>query len=60
MTANQKMMLAHEIRMWLMGVIVPMGCIVVTLATNPSCQRWIENRRARRKLKKANKAKSVN
>jgi hypothetical protein len=54
------MMLAHEIRMWLMGVIVPMGCIVVTLATNPSCQRWIENRRARRKLKKANKAKSVN
>lgn len=60
MTANQKLVAAHETRMWITTIIVPVITISIMIASNPTVQKWIAKKRAERRQKKLNKVKSAN
>jgi hypothetical protein len=50
MTANQRIMIMHETRMWVAGVIIPLAIITVTIMNSPRVQLWMQQRKMRRKL----------
>lgn len=50
MTANQRIMIMHETRMWIAGVIILLAIITVTIMNNPKIQLWRQQRKMRRKL----------
>ena len=60
MTSGQKIELSHEIRMWIVGVAVPLTVTAVTLLTNPCFQDWIRAQKMKIAAKRAAKKAAKN
>ena len=60
MTSGQKIELSHEIRMWIVGVAVPLIATAGLIVTNPMFQDWFREQRMRIAAKRAAKKAAKN
>lgn len=45
MTTNQKLQVAHEIRMWCIGLLIPVAGTIIVLSQNQKVRAWIKDKK---------------